>query len=385
MALDMSEKEMVELGLKWEQPRWTDAPGMQAWIRLRSLEIKDSLSEANDEIKGLVSVIRTGMFTRIRALSKKVQKLEKIQLKIDRYEKSNDRGVEWVSEIEDDSILLEPVEAGRFANAALLKFGEFRLFMSATIFNDGKPLIRGLRLKRSETKYVSVGSSFPTKNRPVYQEDVGDLGYKKYRENSSSMMAAIKRIMAERPDVRGIIHCTSYELAEKIGENIGGQRLVSHGSKDRGQVLDKFLAGGFKRDSVLLAVSVTQGYDFKYDLCRFQIIPKIPYPYPSKRIVARKEVDPEYYDWRTALARQGGATGRRTTSVRRSCSTQGSEISSSGSEGCFLAGTSTQSSTWRPKTMHISSDLRVLINEDERALYVNNLGAVILQIAPGLP
>ena len=35
--------------------------------------------------------------------------------------------------------------------------------------------------------------------------------------------------------------------------------------------------------------------------------------------------------------------------------------------------------------MLISSSQRVLINEDERALYVNNLGAVILKIAPGLP
>jgi Rad3-related DNA helicase len=303
MSLKITEKEMVDLGLKWSRPAWNDEFGVAAWVAARAGEIKELLKETLEEMRGLVSSThRVGVFSKIRGLSKRVQKMEKMQLQIERYETSSDKGVDWVGEVEDDSVLLEPVEAGRFANSALLKFGEFRLFMSATIFNNGKPLMKGLRLKRDETKYVSVGSSFPPERRPVFAANAGNLGHRDYRNNSSSMLDAVRGIMDGHPGVRGGIHCTSYKLSEEIRHNIDSDRFVSHASRDRGQVIDDFLAGKSAPDAVLLAVSVTQGYDFKHDLCRFQILVKVPYPYPSNRVVARKEIDPEYYDWRTALA-----------------------------------------------------------------------------------
>ena len=96
-------------------------------------------------------------------------------------------------------------------------------------------------------------------------------------------------------------------------------RLVFHESKKRDDVIHGFMHDS-KPDAILVGVSVTQGYDFKGDMCRFQILSRIPYPYPSRRVNMRKNIDPRYYDWRTALTLVQ-TYGRGTRSVDDRCVT----------------------------------------------------------------
>lgn len=48
---------------------------------------------------------------------------------------------------------------------------------------------------------------------------------------------------------------------------------------------------------------MTEGYDFKDDQARWQIIAKIPYPYLGDRQVeAKKNMDPAWYDLQTIMS-----------------------------------------------------------------------------------
>lgn len=317
MTVEFKESEFGRLGLKWTTPRSGDIDG---WVFLHGEEITKRRKDLDDEIKALVGVIRPGILMRLRKLTKSFQKLEKLERLANRYQDSKDKGVDWVAEVDSSSVTLEPVEAGRFAKAALLKFGEKRLLMSATIFNKGQPLIRALRLKRDDTKYIEVGSSFPPERRLVHPVAVAPLGHHDYEKNKMVAMDAIKEIVDRHSGQRGVIHCTSYKLSDDVRDNVDSDRFVFHSSENRNSVIERFLRGEYPPTAVLVAVSVTQGYDFKYDLCRFQIIPKVPFIYPSKRVLARREIDPGYYDWRTALALVQ-TTGRGNRAEDDFCST----------------------------------------------------------------
>ena len=47
---------------------------------------------------------------------------------------------------------------------------------------------------------------------------------------------------------------------------------------------------------------MTEGFNLQDDLARFQIIPKIPYPYlGDKQVEAKRDADPEWYAMQTAM------------------------------------------------------------------------------------
>jgi Rad3-related DNA helicase len=54
---------------------------------------------------------------------------------------------------------------------------------------------------------------------------------------------------------------------------------------------------------VLVAPSVDEGIDLPDDLCRFQIIYKVPYPdMGNKQIKARMKKDPDWYAYKTVIS-----------------------------------------------------------------------------------
>jgi len=76
---------------------------------------------------------------------------------------------------------------------------------------------------------------------------------------------------------------------------------VSYEKRTRDSVINRFMSGWEYPDGVLMAVALTEGYDFKNDLCRFQVMVRVPYPVPGKCMKARMEKDGRFYGWRTSL------------------------------------------------------------------------------------
>jgi Rad3-related DNA helicase len=198
---------------------------------------------------------------------------------------------------------LMPLDVSGYFDTILDK-GSVALFMSATILSKDY-LCKTSGLEPDKVKFVRIeDSDFPVRNRPIYRQDIAWLNAKSMSESMPKIVKAIEQILDKHEKEKGIIHTTSYAQLQYIKDNISkvhASRLIETGAKlDRAEVLETHYQS--KRPTVLISPSLHLGVDLKDDLSRFQIIVKVPYPdLTDKRISKKKEMDPNWYTWNTAL------------------------------------------------------------------------------------
>ena len=73
-----------------------------------------------------------------------------------------------------------------------------------------------------------------------------------------------------------------------------GLRVRMHNSKDRKDVFEDFLDG---KIDFLISVGFNRGVDLKYDLARYQIIVKVPYPDTSDIRVRELWINRKAWNW----------------------------------------------------------------------------------------
>jgi Rad3-related DNA helicase len=193
------------------------------------------------------------------------------------------------------------------------------MFFSATIL-DVKLWAENLGIDLNQVHHIQTECDFPVENRPVHLEFAGNCGKKHFdpRENPTDptkpkFIAKVKQILKRHEGQRGIIHSHSFELAKVIREEIGDERFLFQDdfSGDKQLMLS---AHASREDSVIVAPAVHEGYDFKDDLARWQIIAKIPWPSLGDRLIKERMArDDRYYGWLTALKITQSA-GRSTRS-----------------------------------------------------------------------
>jgi len=101
-----------------------------------------------------------------------------------------------------------------------------------------------------------------------------------------SLIEAIKAILSEHKNVKGIIHTHSYYTANRVKNSIRDKRLLIHNSNNRDVILEKHERS--KEPTVLISPSMTEGVDLKGDISRFQIICKVPYPFLGDKLVKKR-------------------------------------------------------------------------------------------------
>ena len=211
---------------------------------------------------------------------------------------------------------LMPLDVSGYFDPILEK-GSVALFMSATILSKDY-LCKTSGLESEKVKFVRIEESdFPVKNRPIHLRNTAWLNAKSMSESMPKIVDEIKEILKSHKNEKGIIHTTSYAQLQFIKDSIGKEhasRLIETGAKlDRTEVLETHYQS--KRPTVLISPSLHLGVDLKDDLSRFQIIVKVPYPdLTDKKVAKKKEKDPNWYTWNTAL-RLVQSYGRSVRSV----------------------------------------------------------------------
>ena len=209
----------------------------------------------------------------------------------------------WQEDVEREgySAIAKPLNAAPYMHL-LTEAAPIRVYMSA--FPGLRSVFcRSLGLNRDHVAWCALPSDFPVENRPIVMALIGSMSRRNMDESLPPVLRTIEKILKKHGTQKGLIHCNSYALGEAIvryfsGKPEGRRLRFPRNADDRETAFKQHAAS--TGASVLVSPSMTEGFDFKDDLARFQVLAKMPYPYlGDKQTAAKKEMDAEWYAMET--------------------------------------------------------------------------------------
>lgn len=182
--------------------------------------------------------------------------------------------------------------------------GQKLILMSATISRIDMDEL-GLNDGTRRVKYLEAKSPIPAENRPIMTDYVGNVNH----GNISVMMDRIwerVQMMLETREHKGFIHMP-YAMALRLKKKYNHPRLLFHDKTNTMKTLKNFKESS---DKVMVGSGLYEGVSLDYDLARWQVISKVPWPSlasPLQQYWAK--TNPDYYSW-TAAKQLLQASGR---------------------------------------------------------------------------
>jgi Rad3-related DNA helicase len=200
-----------------------------------------------------------------------------------------------------------PPNADLFERAAVRHSGVRKtLFTSATLMG-AEYIAETLGLPDGSWAYLDLPSTFPVANRPINFSPVDGMNATKLStpEGRAKMQRAIDSVIEYyvlNGRNTGVVHSVSNKYRDIILTESRWQGIMT---SDRDEHESNVKSG---KASILVAANVTEGWDGYDDLCRFVIMPKVPFPsLGDKRTVVRKDEDQRSYDHRALVSVVQGA------------------------------------------------------------------------------
>ena len=197
---------------------------------------------------------------------------------------------EWVWQVRNNQLLLQPVFAKEFMKQLLWKRAEYYVISSATILDPQEFVeLTGLTtiLERDEICVLQAPSTFPVENRPIIDATVGPLSRQEWDKNMPQAVKAVAEILRKEKG-KVAIHSFSYRHQRALVERLPADlkpRLIVHTSRNREEKLQEWMRS---RGKVFVSVAFNEGQDWKYDLCNAQILLKVPFADLSDRRMSRR-------------------------------------------------------------------------------------------------
>ncbi len=207
----------------------------------------------------------------------------------------------------EKGISFEPLWAAEFAEAWLFRGIQKVVFTSASV----TPQTLGyLGLTSKDFLFLDLPSPFPPARRPIIHVPTVRINQRTTEGELRIWVTRHDQIIRGRLDRKGIAHPVSYKRAKFLKEHSEYKdiMLVPWTSEETQEAVREFKL----RDPpvLLVAPGIHTGYDFPYDLARYQIIGKIPFPDMTDKIVAaRIKADDGYMLW-SAVTKLQQTTGR---------------------------------------------------------------------------
>lgn len=203
---------------------------------------------------------------------------------------------DWVRVYDERTggLILKPIMVNRIAEKFLWRHSERFILMSATIIG-AEQMMEDLGFEGS-WREVQVASTFPVEHRPVYPLPAGTMTRKgQERGEWDRAVRALELVLDKHPDERVLVHTVSYQLAKMCSDHLAGtehdRRVTTYsGSAERARALARYRA---MEGGVLIAPSMDRGVDLPGDLCRVQVVMKLPQPYLGDQQVNARLRDTE--------------------------------------------------------------------------------------------
>ena len=223
-----------------------------------------------------------------RQALKEARYLSNLHTRLARMESDLEQGRDWVyTDYNRGNIVFKPVHVDHLAKDYLWKLSPRFLLMSASIIS-AEQMAEDLGVEHDEWSLVTVDAQFPVENRPVHVMGMGEMTHKNLDANMDKLVKAVSAILDAHADERVLVHTVSYKLAVSLTKRLGkytGRIVTYFKASKRDEALARFKA---KSNGVLVAASMDRGIDLPDDLCRVQVIAKVPYPSLGDKQVAQR-------------------------------------------------------------------------------------------------
>jgi len=268
-SLKMTSKDKSGLLNSWKEF------GQQAKFRVTSI-----IKKLSADIESWGEDINAQQLDVIKERSRVVRLKEKIDLFLDNVDQ------DWILDNQQGKLIFRPLWlTPELSEEYLWRHGRKFVLMSAT-FPPKLVLAKCLGLDTDDMDYYEIPSQFPVENRPVYCYPAVNMTAKTTDMELPKLVEAVKQILNQYPTQKAVIHAVSYALANKIMEGVDSTRLITHGSKDRQEVIDRFTNSD--EPLILVSPSIERGLSLEEDKCRLIIIVKCPYLSLGDKVTAAR-------------------------------------------------------------------------------------------------
>lgn len=206
---------------------------------------------------------------------------------------------DWIAYKTAKGARFTPIWSHQYAEELLFRGVKKVVLSSGTLMPS---IVDRLGIPRDQFDWHEVKSSFDPKRRPIIYIPTTRVDNRMVEGQKRLLVNAIDRIVGARLDRKGIIPSVSYDRANEIiaRSRFGGRAerredvvMVTH---ERGKVqeaLEKFKRA--KAPCVLVSPALVEGIDLIYDMCRYIILPKVPFASSTDPLFkARCKADPKY-------------------------------------------------------------------------------------------
>lgn len=290
---------------------------------------EDSMIEVDEEIKGLSNDLSSELTSLKDKVQGYIDKLDTCD-----QDEAETAGylfqlIESLNNMENNASMLGSVELGTRLHVSTgegyleLKILDAKVMSQYSLFSKAKRYLhmsgticgyeyhlRKLGIDPSISSYIEVPNHIPIKNRQIQALGNFRIRGNSYDENWKSIEFCDK-LLDYYWDKHGFIFLPSYEMCGTYLTNTRHKdRLVLPESMEDARTLMRM-----PDNKVLVSPALVEGIDLKDDMCRFAIIPRIPYLYLGDPIIRLKnKTEPDFY-FRTTILRLVQILGRgiRTT------------------------------------------------------------------------
>jgi len=229
--------------------------------------------------------------------------------------RDTDSATTWVVDQPDGAgsrVTIKPMAPEKYLTHTVWDRAEKFALLSATILNKDA-FCANVGLAPDRVALVEVPHTFPVEHRPLYDVTQGKMTYEDRDATIPKVAETLVRIMAAHPDEKGLVHCHSYAIQDRLRSHLDefgvDSRVRAHDTDDRDAQLSTWKR--LDDPDVFLSVKMEEALDLEGDLCRWQLLCKAPYPNTrDSRVAARLEDDQWGWYYRTALRTVIQACGR---------------------------------------------------------------------------
>jgi ATP-dependent DNA helicase DinG len=198
-----------------------------------------------------------------------------------------------------------PPNADAYESAAHRQGGVQKVLLTSATLMGAEYIANTLGFPDGSWAYLDLPSTFPVANRPVNYSPVVGLSAKSTDDDYAKMQTAIDRliefyVLNGRP--WGMIHAVSNNYRDRILTSSRFSAIMRSDPDEHEAAVNR------GEGSILVASNLAEGWDGTDDLCRFILMPKVPFPnLGDRRTRIRMQEDSRSFDHKALVAVVQGA------------------------------------------------------------------------------